>query len=202
MKVTASNRSLRQILHWAEFVLFTCAAAMLGYCAYVVVDTHLFQERQSTVFEHALELQIKFTPPPDIPRGVIRSGLIGRLEIQRIGLSVMVSEGVDGATLRRAAGHVPGTALPGQSGNIGITGHRDTFFWPLRNIQKDDVITFATLWGEYRYRVVFSEIVSPQDVGVLEPIGGEVLTLVTCHPFYYVGGAPNRFIVRAERVEG
>jgi sortase A len=129
-------------------------------------------------------------------------GLIGRIEIARLGLSVMVVEGDDGKTLRRAAGHVPGTALPGQPGNVGITGHRDTFFRPLRNIQLDDVITLTTLQGEYRYRVVSTEVVSPEDVAVLEPTGGEILTLMTCHPFYFVGAAPNRFIVRAERVRG
>jgi len=115
---------------------------------------------------------------------------------------VMVVEGDDGKTLRRAAGHVPGTALPGQSGNVGITAHRDTFFRPLRNIQLDDLITITTLQGEYRYRVVSTKVVNPEDVAVLDPSGGETLTLVTCHPFYFVGAAPNRFIVRAERVRG
>jgi sortase A len=128
------------------------------------------------------------------------SGLIGRIEIARLGLSVMIMEGDDGKTLRRAAGHVPGTALPGQPGNVGITAHRDTFFRPLRNIQMDDVITLTTLQGEYRYRVVSTKVVSPQDVEVLDSTGGEILTLVTCYPFYFVGAAPNRFIVRAERV--
>jgi sortase A len=128
------------------------------------------------------------------------SGLIGRIEIARLGLSVMVIEGDDGKTLRRAAGHVPGTALPGQLGNVAITAHRDTFFRPLRKIQTDDVITLTTLQGVYRYRVVSTKIVSPQDVEVLDSTDGEVLTLVTCYPFYFVGAAPNRFIVRAERV--
>jgi sortase A len=66
----------------------------------------------------------------------------------------------------------------------------------------DDMITLTTLQGEYRYRVVSTEVVSPDDVAVLDPTDGEVLTLVTCHPFFFVGAAPNRFIVRAERVRG
>jgi sortase A len=123
-------------------------------------------------------------------------------EIARLGLSVIIIEGDDGKTLRRAAGHVRGTALPGQLGNVGITAHRDTFFRPLRNIQLDDVITLTTLQGEYRYRVVSTKVVRPADVAVLDSTGGEILTLVTCHPFYFVGAAPNRFIVRAERVKG
>ena len=79
-------------------------------------------------------------------------------------------EGIDKRTLRRAAGHIPGTALPGQSGNVGIAGHRDTFFRPLQDIQVDDMITLTTRWGEYHYRVVSRRVVSPHDVAVLARI--------------------------------
>jgi sortase A len=129
-------------------------------------------------------------------------GLIGRMEVERLGVSVALMEGTGRSTLRRAVGHITGTALPGQRGNVGIAGHRDTFFRPLRNIQRDDIITLTTLAGEYRYRVVSTKIVSPSDVRVLESDGHEILTLVTCYPFYFVGEAPNRFIVRAERIAG
>ena len=126
-------------------------------------------------------------------------GLVGRIDIARLGVSVMVMEGFDGKTLRRGAGHIPGTALPGQAGNVGISAHRDTFFRPLRNVRAGDVISVTTLDGEYQYRVVSTKVVSPRDVSVLDSTGGEVLTLVTCYPFYYVGAAPERFIVRAVR---
>jgi len=92
--------------------------------------------------------------------------------------------------------------MPGQPGNVGIAAHRDTFFRPLRNIQRDDVITLTTLSGEYRYRVVSTQVVSPSNVAVLNSDGNQILTLVTCYPFYFVGAAPSRFIVRAERVIG
>jgi sortase A len=85
-------------------------------------------------------------------------------------------------------------------GNVGIAGHRDTFFRPLRNIQRNDIITLTTLHGEYRYRVVSTKVVGPYDIAVLDSDGNEILTLVTCYPFYFVGSAPDRFIVRAERV--
>jgi sortase A len=126
--------------------------------------------------------------------------LIGRIEIQRLGMSVAVAEGTDEPTLRRAVGHIAGTALPGQPGNIGVAAHRDTFFRPLRNIRRDDIITLTTLGGEYRYRVVSTRIVAPDDVAVLNSDGNQILTLVTCYPFYFVGSAPRRFIVRAARV--
>jgi sortase A len=122
---------------------------------------------------------------------------LGRLEAPRLGLSVIVSQGVSTGTLRRSAGHIPGTALPGQQGNVGIAGHRDTFFRPLKEIQKDDTLTLTTLAGTYRYVVDSTAIVSPDDVQVLDPTGHPTLTLVTCYPFYYVGSAPKRFIVQA-----
>ncbi len=126
-------------------------------------------------------------------------GLIGRIDIERLGVSVIVIEGSSPTVLRRAAGHIEGTALPGQPGNVGISAHRDTFFRPLRNIRKNDVITLTTPNGEYRYRVLSTQVVNPRDIAVLSPNGDQVLTLVTCYPFYFVGPAPKRFIVRAAR---
>jgi sortase A len=216
MRVTVAKQSLTEVMRWSRIGLFACAVGMLGYCAFVVVDARVFQERESRNLERRLEAQratARDSPPAKLLSAVESpssssfsspgvSDLIGRIEIARLDLSVMIVEGDDGRTLRRAAGHVPGTALPGQRGNVGITAHRDTFFRPLRNIQLDDVITLTTLQGEYRYRVVSTEVVSPEDVAVLDSTGGEILTLVTCYPFYFVGAAPNRFIVRAERVKG
>jgi sortase A len=132
-------------------------------------------------------------PPPEPEEGTA----LGRLEAPRLGLSVIVAQGVTSSTLRRSAGHIPGTALPGQLGNVGIAGHRDTFFRPLKEIQKDDTLTLTTLEGTYRYVVDSTEIVPPEDVQVLDPSGRPTLTLVTCYPFYYVGSAPKRFIVQA-----
>jgi sortase A len=126
--------------------------------------------------------------------------VIGRLQIPRLKLSVMVREGADERTLSRAVGHIPGTALPGKMGNVGLAGHRDTFFRALRDIREDDAIEFETTHGAYRYVVKSTKIVGPRDVSVLAASGGENLTLVTCYPFYYVGSAPKRFIVRAAQV--
>jgi len=127
--------------------------------------------------------------------------LLGRLRIPRLNVMAMVREGADADTLRRAVGHIPGTALPGRMGNIGLAGHRDTFFRALRNIKKNDNIDFETEQGTFRYVVDSTKIVSPRDVNVLAASGGKTLTLVTCYPFYYVGSAPRRFIVRATEAE-
>lgn len=140
-------------------------------------------------------------PTPETPlQPPALNAVIGRLEIPRLNLAVMVREGAGEGTLRRAVGHIPGTALPGNLGNVGLAGHRDTFFRALRNIRKDDTIELETTAGTYRYVVNSTRIVTPRDVSVLKASGGETLTLVTCYPFYYVGSAPKRFIVHATQV--
>ncbi|MEO8050489.1 MAG: class D sortase [Acidobacteriota bacterium] len=198
MKVAVPQDSVRSLMRWSRIVLYSAGAGMLGYCAFVLADTWMYQEQANQLFERA-HLQNAAIPGPGASA---TDGLLGRMEIPRLGMSMIVAEGTKDSTLRRAGGHISGTSFPGGGGNIGIAGHRDTLFRPLRNVRAKDVITITTLGGEYRYRVVSTEIVSPSDVTVLQSDGHEVLTLVTCYPFYFVGPAPDRFIVRAERVMG
>jgi sortase A len=141
----------------------------------------------------------KLEPPP-MAQPIETGMLLARLRISRLKVAVMVREGATESTLRRAVGHVPGTALPGNVGNVGLAGHRDTFFRPLANVHKDDTIDLDTAQGTFRYLVTSTQIVSPRDVAVLKASGGKTLTLVTCYPFYYVGSAPRRFIVHAVEV--
>ena len=122
---------------------------------------------------------------------------MGRLEIARLGVSAVVRSGSDARTLQLAVGHIPGTALPGEAGNVGLAGHRDTFFRRLRDIETDDEIRLVTPEGRYRYRVQRTDIVRPEDVWILGPTEEPTLTLVTCYPFTYIGSAPERFVVRA-----
>ena len=140
----------------------------------------------------------KNPPQPAVPPAPM--SVIGRIAIPRLHVNVMVREGVTTAALRSAVGHVPSTSLPGQSGNVALAGHRDTFFRPLQGIQKDDKITVETLNGTYEYMVDSLRIVSPKDVWVLHSSNQKALTLVTCYPFYYVGSAPKRFIVHATQI--
>jgi len=147
------------------------------------------------------ELPQKLEPVPR-EKPPLHEQLLGRLRIPRLKVSAMVREGADSDTLRRAVGHIPGTALPGHAGNVALAGHRDTFFRALRNIKKDDTIDFETESGTYQYVVKSTNIVGPRDVGVLAASRDKSLTLVTCYPFYYVGSAPKRFIVRATEIGG
>ena len=178
--------------------------AALGYCASVWVRAEMYQSREASRFDRELHLaHIDIAPRNAPPPAVLPDGgLLGRIEIPRIGVSVMVVEGVRDGDLKRAVGHIPGTALPGEAGNIALAGHRDSFFRPLRFIHRDDRITFRTLEGTFHYRVVATKVVGPEDVSVLYPTGSDSLTLVTCFPFHYIGSAPKRFIVRAERLAG
>jgi sortase A len=128
--------------------------------------------------------------------------LIGRIKIPRVGVSAIVLHGVGKKTLRRGVGHIPGTALPEHGGNVALAGHRDSFFRGLKDIRENDTIELATPDGTFEYRVEWTKIVRPQDTDVLEEEGTPSLTLVTCYPFYYVGSAPKRFIVRAHRIDG
>ena len=124
---------------------------------------------------------------------------IGSLDIPRLRLSAMIAEGDDDTTLKVAVGHLPDTPLPWQEGNSALAGHRDTFFRPLQHIRAGDELRISTPHGNFRYRVRETMVVGPNDVGVLDATARPTLTLITCYPFRYVGKAPRRFIVRAER---
>jgi sortase A len=122
---------------------------------------------------------------------------LGVLRISAINLEVPVLEGTDDLTLNRAVGHIDGTPAPGETGNVGIAGHRDGFFRALRDIHSGDTIDLFTEKGNSRYVVDEIVIVPPDDVSVLAARSKPALTLVTCYPFYFVGNAPLRYIVRA-----
>jgi len=127
--------------------------------------------------------------PTTVPLGVLR--------IPKIRLEVPVLPGTADVTLDRAVGHVEGTAPPGTDGNSGIAGHRDGFFRGLKDIVRGDMIELDTLQGKVLYRVEQTWVVNPEDVSVLDQTPSRTLTLITCYPFYFVGSAPQRFIVRA-----
>jgi len=171
----------------------------LSYVGFALLDARLYQAEQARRFERALkETNLARAESPAI--AVSEGSPLGRIEISAVGLTVMVLEGADEGTLRRAAGHIRGTPLPGQRGNVALAGHRDTFFRGLRKIRVNDEITLTTLSGSYRYRVDSTKVVKPEETEVLEDDGDDILTLVTCYPFNFVGSAPSRFIVRAHRV--
>lgn len=148
-------------------------------------DTSLWSPQRVTAWQLASSLE---EPAP-----------LAMLRIPRLHVTVPVLEGTDDSTLNRAAGHIEDTAPPGGDGNAGIAAHRDGFFRGLKDTTAGDVIELETATRTERYLVTRIWIVGPDDVSVLEPTGEPSLTLVTCYPFYFVGAAPKRFIVRAVR---
>jgi sortase A len=193
LRSARGRSSFRAGLRVAYYVLLTLGIAALGYAGYVVADEHVYQAVQDWRLDHAgknTHLRL-----------VVEEIAIGRMEIPRLGVKAVVVQGDSARILQRAVGHIPNTALPGESGNVVVAGHRDTFFRRLRHVRKGDTITFSTSDGRYEYVVESTEIVPPTHVQVLESSPQPSLTLITCYPFDYVGSAPNRFIVRAREVK-
>ncbi len=182
-----------RILDFASYTFLFAGMAALGYAAYVLATTKTYQAIEIRAIEDRKTLS-----PPKRDRVIpIEGSVIGEIEVPRLGLKAVIAQGDSPAILRRAVGHLPGTSLPGEVGNVALAGHRDSLFRPLRNIQPGDTITLQTLEGNFFYRVQSTAIVPPTDVGVLQASGGRELTLITCFPFDFIGPAPGRFIVRA-----
>jgi sortase A len=195
----------RAHLETACWIVALLAAAILGY---VSLDRAVHESRQASRLREAAlaagvlpsvatsgapeRALLEWTPRPGDP--------IGRLEIPDAEISAIISAGTAAVTLRRGIGHIEGTALPGQSGNVGLAGHRDTSFRGLRQLRPGDRISLSTAFGSYDYAVESIQTVAPERVDVLDPSDHPTLTLVTCFPFDFVGPAPLRFVLRAREV--
>jgi len=194
---TFATRNQR-LISWTRYILLITGILALSYVALTLISARIYQNDAVVILDkqiQAEEQHLAGQPAPAIKEGDV----LGRIEIPRIGVSVAVLQGTTWRTLRLGVGHIKGTALPGEPGNIGIAGHRDTYFRALKDIRKDDEIQLQTAAGTTRYEVDGIQITSPSDNGVLATTTESSLTLVTCYPFYYIGAAPERFIVHAHR---
>jgi sortase A len=192
----------RSAIRTIEQVLFGIGLLILFWCAWRSAEARVYQASHEARFEEHRSPGSPDETVAPTKRTAIREGeALGRIEIPRIGLAAVVAEGEKEATLRLAVGHIPGTALPGENGNVGLAGHRDGFFRPLARIRLHDEIRLTVEGGRsFLYRVDSTAVVAPSDVSVLAPGSGDSLTLVTCYPFGYIGPAPRRFVVRALRL--
>jgi len=189
---------MRSAMKWIERCLWAIGLAALA----VWLGVWLSARQQQAEGNRELDRQISVaTAPSALPVKLGRGYLIGRIEIPRLRISTVIFEGTDEDVLRIGAGHMPGSPLPGESGNVVVAAHRDTFFRPLRNIHTNDDIAIVTSGGTRRYRVDSIEIVTPDRTDVLGKTQISELTLVTCYPFEWFGHAPKRFIVRAHELE-
>ena len=148
-----------------------------------IPDQELWADGRKEAFE---ESRVQGGEPP-----------LAALTIGKLGIEVPVYDGTEDLTLNRGVGRIRGTARIDSEGNLGIAGHRDSFFRPLKDIVVGDKIDLQTASGTVTYQVSSITIVEPDDVSVLAPTRERTLTLVTCYPFYYVGRAPKRYIVKA-----
>jgi sortase A len=198
----------------AEIILWVVAVFFLGWFGLVKLDAYYFQQEQNhrldALMRRSAESAVaaENVSPPAVPAPAaapvapavpaVRIGdLIARIDIPRLNVSDVVIEGDDTDTLAHAVGHIPGTALPGQLGNIGLAGHRDSFFRKIGQLRDGDTLVLETARGTFRYRVEKLSIVMPNQTEVLKSTGEPALTLVTCYPFHYIGSAPKRFVVTA-----
>jgi len=192
------------ILRKFSTVLLLAGAVVLGCCAFVIARAHVFQWREARFLAFLLtgarqgaQAGHADNLPAREPRPKL-GALFGELQIPRLNLDTIVVQGDDSSILRSGAGHIPYTAMPDDpGGNVAIAAHRDSYFRPLRLIRPDDLIVIKTPAGVHRYRVQSIRVTRPGDIALLDNTGQRTLTLVTCYPFYYVGSAPDRFIVRA-----
>ena len=188
---------------WIQGVLWIVGCFLLGYAAFLFVNAQLAQSEANATLEEALETKSFTSLPtrhPDGSTNLPEGSLVAKLRIPRIHLSSIVFEGTSDSTLALGVGHMTGSGTPGELGNIVYAGHRDTFFRGLRKVRKGDDIVVTGSQGEFWYRVTSLSVVEPNQVEVLRAGTGESLTLITCYPFSYLGSAPQRYIVRAERI--
>lgn len=187
------------LTRWTARVLIVVGAAIIVWCVIERAHADTYQQRHGQALRNAGRGSPEgrstpaARPEPGEPIGV--------LEISRLRLSAVVVHGETDAILKTAVGHLVDTPFPWDGGNTALAAHRDTFFRPLEHVHHDDLLRLKTARGEYHYRVRETLVVDPEDVWVLDPTPTPTLTLITCYPFRYVGSAPQRFIVRAERVD-
>ena len=189
----------RIVKRWLARTLIACGIAALGWVAATFVSTALYQRSLHTALEN-LESPAVPGREPIRPTSLANGVPIGTLEIVRVGLAGVVVEGDDTALLDGAIGHLPDTPLPWNNGNSALAAHRDALFKPLERVRVGDLVRLRTPHGTLDYRVRETLIVGPEDLWVLDPTPTSMLTLISCYPFRYVGPAPQRFIVRADRM--
>ena len=206
---TRVARKRNRAAAWLERFLWAAGLTALGYCAFIWGRAAYDQDQGNRILDLLLgsgaqSAKNGSAPSVSAPREAVpqEGSLVGRIEIPRLALAAVVFEGTSDGTLARGVGHLSSSAAPGQSGNLVLAGHRDTFFRELRRIRTGDLVTVTTVEGPSHYEVESTAVVGPDAVDVLQASGGSTLTLITCYPFRYIGNAPDRFIVRGRKIAG
>lgn len=197
---------LSRVLEWTLLAIGIACLGRYGWLSYqlerIESDNRGAVSRMLEPLAHGPSaLEPSALGPLVLPESGADSSLIGALDIPRLRLSAAVKFGDDGNVLAGAVGYLPDSALPWEPGNSVLAAHRDRLFRSLARIRAGDEILLSTRHGDFRYRVSRTFVVNPSDVWVLEPSPDVDLTLLTCYPFVYVGHAPQRFVVRARKID-
>ena len=186
--------------HYLERLLWVAGMLLLSVCICAVSEILLARRSAALVLplSQKIDLAEPFVEPAsgDIDQKTL-TAIVGRVEIPAIGLSTPLLAGDDSMSLTQGAGHIPGTAYPGGLGTVGIAGHRDTHFRLLNHVVRGMDIRLIDRTGTWHYRVTSTEIVTPEQVSVLDILSQPGLALITCYPFSYLGHAPKRYVVHA-----
>jgi sortase A len=171
----------------------------LGLLGYVAMQYWGMYRSQKTL-EAQWEQQAALASTPGAPK-LSAEDMLTRVVIPKINLDAIVVEGASRKKLSEGPGHVKETATPGEPGNAVITGHRDTFFRHIYELNKGDDILIRRNGQVFKYQVTGKKIVMPDDMAVLKQTPDPQLTLITCYPTYYIGPAPKRLVVFSRLVE-
>jgi sortase A len=174
-----------RVLPYLERLLWLIGLSCVGYCLLLAVQARAYRNYADQLGHHE----------PGV--SAASYSLMGKIEIPALGLKAPITADYDVESLRKGVGHIPGTAIPGGLGTVGLAGHRDSYFRSLRRIAPKMDIRLTDRTGTYHYIVDSTEVVLPERVQVLDMVERPELTLITCFPFEYVGAAPKRFIVHA-----
>lgn len=199
--------NMRRLLKLLEHASLVTGSALVMLAGFVWIDGHAYSQTAIEEFERIRNVvagpdeQVDWSPTrkEKYQASLMKDAgvTLAVLRIPSIGIEVPVFDSTSDLALNRGAGHVSSTAVPGEGGNVAIAAHRDGFFRALKDIEVGDEIELTTLDEQQSYTVTKLSIVDPLEVSVLDPTEEPAITLITCYPFYFMGAAPERFIVRA-----
>jgi len=195
-------RRLRLVLRLIQRVTMTAGLCLLSWPLFVSAESLWAQWAAERELALAMAVPRETIVPPKSgvrhsPAAPRRGTALARFEIPRLNLSYVLLEGTDHQTLDKSIGQVVESGLPGETGNIGIAGHRNTHFRKLEWIRRGDEIVLTSPKGKFRYNVEWARLFEQGDIEVLDKSHGPAVTLITCFPFEYIGAAPLRYIIRA-----
>lgn len=202
-RITAATGISQSLLkrRFISLVLIIVGLALLGYVGTEYWGMHRSQKNLEAEWEHQAAVLNASSNSATSQQNILPEQMLTRLVVPKIGVDSIVVEGASRKALSEGPGHMKETVEPGETGNAVITGHRDTFFRHIYELNKGDQIQVQRNGRHFTYEVTGHKIVLPQDISVIKPTNDPQLTLITCYPTYYIGPAPKRLVVFSRLIE-